>query len=58
MSERKGFVRPPVDVDEPRWDQQTFSGRFNHFVRVTNPLLLRKSRGELYAARDLVQQAR
>ncbi|XP_003383928.1 PREDICTED: sideroflexin-2-like [Amphimedon queenslandica] len=48
----------PVDIDKPLWDQRTFYGRFQHFLRITNPLLSLKSEQELEKAADLVKVAR
>lgn len=54
-----GQMEPtPVDVDKPRWDQSQFSGRLQHFARVTNPLLTFKSNKELDHASYLVSCAR
>ena len=49
---------PPVDVNQPLWDQRTFWGRLNWFFRITNPLLLLKSRQEYEDAKELVLQAK
>jgi hypothetical protein len=51
-------VTPPVDINQPLWDQSTFLGRLNRFSRITNPLLLLKSRDEYESAQKLVLQAR
>ena len=48
----------PVDIDKPRWDQRSFYGRFQHFLRITNPLLSLKTEQELEKAADLVKVAR
>lgn len=48
----------PVDIDKPRWDQGTFYGRFQHFLRVTNPLLSLKNDKDLERAAQLVSQVR
>ena len=53
-----GWVPVPIDIDEPRWDQNTFLGRLNRFIRITNPLLLLKSSRDFDDAAKLVQQAR
>lgn len=47
-----------VDVKTPLWDQCTFVGRLNHFVRITNPLLSLKTNGELDNAALLISNAR
>ena len=53
-----GLVPVPVNIDEPRWDQNTFVGRLNRFIRITNPLLLLKPSRDFDDAAKLVQQAR
>lgn len=53
-----GWVPVPINIDEPRWDQNTFLGRLNRFIRITNPLLLLKSSRDFDDAAKLVQQAR
>ena len=52
------LVPSPVDITKPLWDQNTYRGRLNYFFRVTNPLLLLKSKQEYVQARSLVLQAR
>lgn len=47
-----------IDLNKPRYDQSTFSGRAKHFFIVTNPLNLFASSGELDKAKILVQQYR
>jgi hypothetical protein len=44
-----------IDLDSPRWDQSTFSGRFKHFAGITNMLLSLKSDKELNEAHDLLR---
>ncbi|XP_028391372.1 sideroflexin-2-like [Dendronephthya gigantea] len=43
-----------IDLDSPRWDQSTFSGRFQHFAGITNMLLSLKSDKELNDAQNLL----
>ncbi len=43
-----------IDLDSPRWDQSTFSGRFKHFTEITNMLLSLKSDKELNEAQNLL----
>ena len=43
-----------IDLDSPRWDQSTFSGRFKHFAGITNMLLSLKSDKELNDAQNLL----
>lgn len=52
------LVPPPVDIDEPRWNQGDFVGRLKHFAFITNPLLLLKSNEELQRTATLVEKAR
>ena len=47
-----------IDIDKPKWDQSTFVGRLNYFIRITNPLLSLKSKDDLNYAADLVHNAR
>lgn len=56
----QNLVPAPIDINEPNaiWDQNTFSGRLNRFFRITNPLLLFKSKQEYKDAKDLVTLAR
>ena len=51
------LVAPPVNIDQPRWDQRLFVGRLQHFARITNPLLLLKWRDLDHAAK-VVKMAR
>ena len=53
-----GLVPVPINIDEPRWDQNTFIGRLNRFICVTNPLLLLKPSRDFDDAAKMVQQAR
>ena len=57
MDGEKELVLPPVDITQPLWDQSTFVGRLNRFSRITNPLLLLKTRDEYDNAQKLVLQA-
>lgn len=47
-----------IDVDNPLWDQSTFSGRFRHFSWMTNPINCFASTADLSNAKDLVQKYR
>lgn len=56
MSEAPAIQNEPerIDLDSPRWDQSTFSGRFKHFAGITNMLLSLKSDKELNDAQNLL----
>ncbi|XP_065339947.1 sideroflexin-3 [Cloeon dipterum] len=43
-----------VNLDEPRWDQSSYSGRAKHFFSTTNPLNLLCSSADLDEAKELV----
>ncbi|KAL7685107.1 putative tricarboxylate/iron carrier [Plasmopara halstedii] len=45
-----------VNLDEPRWDQSTYSGRAKHFFATTNPLNVLASDADLDAAKRLVEE--
>lgn len=53
-----GMVTSPVNINLSRWDQATFTGRLNHFIRITNPFLSLKTENDLNNAKRLVEQAR
>lgn len=44
------------NVDEPRWDQNTFYGRFRHFASITNPLKIFASMETLKNSKRLLEQ--
>ncbi|CAH2008347.1 unnamed protein product [Acanthoscelides obtectus] len=43
-----------INLDEPRYDQDTYIGRARHFFEITNPLNLFVSYRQLEEARCLV----
>ncbi|CAO1375842.1 unnamed protein product [Diamesa tonsa] len=47
-----------IDIDKPLFDQNTFTGRFKHFLWVTDPRTIFASEEELYAAKKLVEEYR
>lgn len=50
---QKGDTR--INLDEPRYDQETYWGRAKHFILTTNPLNLFVSSSRLEEAKRLVQ---
>lgn len=49
---------PQIDIDKPLWDLKTFSGRFMHFLWVTDPRTCFTSEDELLKAKELVMKIR
>ncbi|XP_071445300.1 sideroflexin-1 isoform X1 [Hetaerina americana] len=49
---------PRINIDEPRWDQSTYTGRAKHFFTITNPLNLLVSPSELDKAKKIVKAYR
>ncbi|XP_055588598.1 sideroflexin-2 [Uranotaenia lowii] len=47
-----------IDIDKPLWDLKTFSGRFMHFLWVTDPRTCFTSEEDLIKAKELVTQVR
>ena len=45
-----------VDLAKPRWSQDTYAGRAQHFITITNPLNVFASSAKLESARSLVKQ--
>lgn len=46
--------RKPIDVDIPRWDQSSLSGRFRYFLAITDPRLCFASNESLFRAKSIV----
>lgn len=49
---------PKVDIDQPKFDQSTYIGRFRHFFLLTNPLNLLASSTELERSQRIVRNYR
>ena len=47
-----------INIDEPRYDQGTFSGRAKHFVITTNPLNILATSKQLEEAKVIVEKYR
>ena len=47
-----------IDLDNPRYDQNTFEGRAKHFFSTTNPLNCLASDEELERAKSIVESYR
>ena len=45
---------PRINLDKPRYDQSTFSGRAKHFFQTTDPRNLLASEKQLDAAKELL----
>ncbi|KAG5684626.1 hypothetical protein PVAND_013848 [Polypedilum vanderplanki] len=45
-----------IDISKPLYNQETFVGRFKHFLFITDPRTIFASDEELYAAKELVQK--
>ncbi|KAF7264124.1 sideroflexin-1-3 [Rhynchophorus ferrugineus] len=55
MSQQCTCKQPKINLDEPRYDQETYVGRAKHFFLTTNPLNVLVSGKQLDEARLLVQ---
>ena len=47
-----------INLDEPRWDQTTYSGRAKHFFVTINPYNVLRSAAELQKAKEMVEAYR
>ena len=47
-----------INIEEPRFDQNTYWGRARHFFTVTNPLNLLASSSQLDEAKDVISRYR
>jgi hypothetical protein len=52
------MIGSSINLDEPRWDQNTFDGRARHFFATTNPLNVLASDEELEKAKKMVEDYR
>ena len=50
--------KPVINIDEPRYDQNTYTGRVKHFFVTTNPLNILASSKELDDAKAIVESYR
>ncbi|XP_026729126.1 sideroflexin-1 isoform X1 [Trichoplusia ni] len=48
----------PINLDKPRWDQSTYTGRAKHFLLMTNPLNFFASERSLDEAKRVVDEYR
>ncbi|XP_021002798.1 sideroflexin-1 isoform X2 [Parasteatoda tepidariorum] len=51
-------IMPVININEPRWDQNTYWGRAKHFFTTTNPCNLLYSSSELDKAKEIVTKYR
>lgn len=49
---------PQINIDESRWDQNTYWGRAKHFFTITNPLNLLCTDSELENAKEVITKYR
>jgi len=58
MSEAPKDAAGRLVLDKPRWEQNTFEGRANHFFNVTDPRNVLATAAQLEAAKKLVKEYR
>lgn len=58
MAENKRLTGNRIDLNSPRWEQESFMGRAKHFFSVTDPRNLFHSDKELDKCKDLLQAYR
>ena len=58
MTEAPKDVNGRLQIDKPRWNQDTFTGRAKHFFTVTDPLNLLATNVQLESAKILVEKYR
>jgi Tricarboxylate carrier. len=58
MDSSTSVPRLKENINEPRWDQNTYWGRAKHFFSITNPLNVLATGKELEKAKKIVQTYR
>ena len=58
MTEAPKDLNGRLQIDKPRWNQDTFTGRAKHFFTVTDPLNLLATNAQLESAKILVEKYR
>lgn len=53
-----GLGKPDINLDEPRFDQSTYNGRFAHFFLSTNPLNIFTNNKSLNKAKEIMDNYR
>lgn len=55
---KKMSLPKPINIDEPRYDQNTYMGRAKHFFVTTNPLNILASNAQLERSKEIVESFR